>query len=148
MPDFADDDMLFQELERVLLMTHGLPDHVLEAGYAAFDWPEVDAELARIVEESSTVAVRGPGELLQLRFALDDFALELEVTATPEGQQVVGWLDEPARLELDVHHAGGSFRTQTDADGRFVLERLGRGAARIIVHRPGRQSIEVRWASQ
>ncbi|MGI5126021.1 hypothetical protein ACQEVB_04310 [Pseudonocardia sp. CA-107938] len=121
----TDDEQLFTELAELLRPRLEPPPEVLDAARLAFGWR--DAELARLVEDSlleSTAGTRagGTGPRL-LAFESGEVVVELQI----DGRRVVGQVDPPAEVELELRAGapdgpGALLATgRSDALGRFVL---------------------------
>jgi len=122
------DDELLAELAELLRPQLVPPPEVLEAGRLAFGWRDVDAELARLVHDSlvdsdgAATRAADPGPRL-LAFESGDVLVELQV----EGRRLVGQVDPPAEVELELRAGGDGgpgavlLTGRADALGRFVL---------------------------
>jgi len=121
-----DEGELLAELAALLRPQLAPPPEVLEAGRRAFGWLGADADLARLVHDSllepSGTRAGDSGPRL-LAFESGDVLVELQV----EGRRLVGQVDPPAEVEVELRAGGESgpgavlLTGRADALGRFVL---------------------------
>lgn len=133
-----EDDILMEELHGLIRRLDPVPYRLREAARGAYTWRTVDAELAElmqdsVVDEDQEVAlVRGRLGPRLLSFESPRLALEVEVTgAGQQERRLVGQLIPPARAAISIQHGGGSTRAESDELGRFVVDGLRAGPARL-----------------
>jgi hypothetical protein len=121
----SDDDLLLDELRRVIAAIDPVPESVQIAARAAIEWRTIDAELAALVSDSMVdeplLAVRGTAEPRMLTFEAAGLTIELE--AEPAGDdtlRIVGQLVPPQRAQIAVLHGDELIATHADERGRFV----------------------------
>jgi len=143
-------ELLLVELRRLINRADPVPDRVAEGARAAYTWRTVDAELAELtrdslVDEPDLHRVRGDGPRL-LSFESPRLSLELEVADLGgQGRRLVGQLVPPRAASVVVEHAGGRIETEADALGRFVVEGLRPGPARVRCQVDDGAQIETEW---
>jgi len=125
----SDDDLLLAALGEALDANRP-SDTLLEAGKAAFDWRDVDGELARLTYDSlldagAALARRATGSAARgLSFETAALTLEVEVGPSYVAGQVVP--SQAARIVLQTT-AQGDRETAVDEDGYFTIPRGARG---------------------
>jgi hypothetical protein len=125
------------ELRDLLRRVDAVPEWVLELGRAAGDMRTMDAELARLELDSlqePAGTVRAGDETRMLSFSGERLRLELEVTGASIRGQLVPEAVAVIALESGT---GEAARTESDADGRFVIQHAGSGLARLRVEAGG-----------
>ena len=124
MTDAPDDNSLEQELRRVAARLDPVPPEVVQAAIDAFSWRDIDAELAELVfdsllEADQATLVRGsPGQRL-VSFKTPELTVDVEVTSTPAGREVMGQITPPQRATVEIRHSAGVVSTDADELGRF-----------------------------
>ncbi len=126
MPDARrDDELWLAELKDALHEAVHVPRSVLEAGYSAYAWRTIDAELAELTYDSITEdpALAGArseqAPLRALTFATGSVTLELQI----EGPVVLGQVVPPRAGELLVSLQDGSSSTVAVDDlGCFTVD--------------------------
>lgn len=127
-----------------------VPQRIREAGYAAFAWRTVEADLAALAYDSSTderalVGVRGDSGPRLVTFTGEDLTVEVEVSSDGRQRRLVGQLVPPAAQSVQVHHAGDTASTVSDELGRFLLEGIVAGPVRITCAREGHRRVDTEW---
>jgi hypothetical protein len=128
----TDDDILLDELRRVLADIDPVPAPVRLAARAAIEWRTIDAELAALVSDSivdePALAMRGTAEPRMLTFETPELTIELEAEpAGPNGVRIVGQLVPPQPAQIAVRHGDDVIATRADERGRFVADGVGAG---------------------
>jgi hypothetical protein len=146
MPELDDDERWLAELAEALREAQQVPQHVLEAGYSAYAWRTIDAELAELtydsrVEDPALAGARAQeAPLLALTFASSSLTIELQV----EPPVLLGQLVPPQAGELTVTLRDGTVRTeQVDELGCFALEPIPTMPFRLELS--GRHSVSTSW---
>jgi hypothetical protein len=153
-PD-RDDAALLERLRALAGRVDPVPSRVEEGARAALTWRTIDAELMELTRDSALdrggelAQVRSAGSARLLGFDAPDLTIELEITTGPRQRlQLVGQLVPPALAEIVVEHRGGTSRTESDAFGRFMLDDVSPGPARLrcrlLGAEPGRE-ISTEW---
>jgi hypothetical protein len=136
-PDM-NDDALVEELRAAMRESDAVPDHLLEAGRAAFTWRRVDVELELLsLSYDSAIAtaapVRGPASTSDrvLVFAGDEATITLEI-----GERVLMGQIVPARADRIVleSSSGSADETEADESGFFLFSRPAGGPVRLTWH--------------
>ncbi len=118
-------------------MPADLVEHVLFAVSLA----DLDVEVCRLTEMSGLVAAgaRDDGGERSRTVTFDSDSLTIMVTLVPLDGDLVrldGWLAPPAACRVELQTPTGSSVTTADGDGRFVLDRVPRGLAKLVIRRP------------
>lgn len=148
-----EDDALLDELRGLADRFDPVPDRVRDAARAAYTWRTIDAELLELTRDSAVEraepalrATTGPRLLV---FAYEPFTIELEVTSDPERRvQLVGQIVPAVRAEIEVQQEGASRRTESDRLGRFLIDGLSPGPARLrcrFSQPSGERSLTTEW---
>jgi|SRR5215210_2672840 len=153
-PD-AEDAALLERLGALAGRVDPVPARVQEGARAAYTWRTIDAELIELTRDSALdrgdelAQVRSVGGARLLGFDAPDLTIELEVSTGARSRlQLVGQLVPPARAEIAVEHREGTSTTESDAFGRFVLQDVSRGPARMrcrLLGDGGRREIRTEW---
>jgi hypothetical protein len=145
------DDDLLDELRRVAAQTDPIPDQVLLAAAAAFDFRDPDAALAELVGDSATgigydmVRADRAGEQL-LSYELDGARAELEVTGTGDGPVLTGQFIDADAESCELETGDGDRRwIPVDEYGRFLLTEVPSGPARLRFRSPAGRAIVTPW---
>jgi hypothetical protein len=145
-------DVLELRLRRLAQTADPVPELLLESARAAFILRTVDAELAELVHDSAVdpdlVLVRGPGDdtVRMLSFEHGDVAVDLQVSETPSGRELLG-LVTGAVGDVDVEQAGGRTTVPLDDAGRFVVQGLANGPVRLHMHAVDGTAITTSWVN-
>ena len=148
-----DDLALLERLARIAAVVDPVPDEVVELGRAAFELRHADAILMTLATESLSGAdLRAAGDQGSSRlhvFEHDGVSIEVEVTVRGEFARAVGIVDEGAGGDLSGAHVSietTSSSTTVDLDGgRFTLDRVPLGLARIVLERAGSRLLVTPW---
>lgn len=143
-------ELLLAELQDLMKRLDPVPEPVNEAARIAFTWRTIDAELAELTRDSlledAPVGVRGAEGARMLSFESARLSLELEVADLGQrGRRVVGQLVPPGPASIVVDHAGGRVDTSADDLGRFVVDGLRAGPARLRCRVADGREIETEW---
>jgi hypothetical protein len=154
----GDGDALLGELRGLLARIDPMPPQLLDQVRRSFCWRTVDAELAELSFDS--LADRAPA--LAVRSAVDtqprmvgfgavvrgeDLSIEVEVSSADDGCILVGQIFPAGAPAVEVQRgAGGSIEVPVDELGRFVVDPVPRGPARLRVEHAGRV-VQTTWVS-
>jgi hypothetical protein len=123
------EDELLDRLRAAAAEADPPPEHVLVAARAAFARVGLEGELLELEFDSlvdAGAATRAGAGARLLRFGAADHAVELQlVGAGPVG--VVGQVTPATADGVELAHAGGVARADTDDLGRFTLDAIPRG---------------------
>lgn len=140
------DEHLVALLRDALSPQEPVPQAVLDAGYAAFAWRNIDIELAALTYDSTTddLALSGARSeqavLRALTFAGSSVTIEIEVTA----DALLGQVVPPQECDIVITLKGGEGRTvEVDAVGCFTVQPIPEGAFRLQVR--GDRSTATDW---
>lgn len=153
-PDAREDDALLDELRTLAARLDPIPERVQEGARAAYTWRTIDAELIALTTDSAFEHEREP-ELVRatagprvMVFESADLSIEIEVT--PDSQQhlrVVGQLIPAVRAEIEIQQGAGALTTESDELGRFMIDGLSPGPARLRCRIPaqGGRVLTTEW---
>lgn len=146
------DERLLADLGAALRAQREVPERILEIGREAFAWHDVDAELAALTYDSTSVPSSGPASvpagtraepaaLRAMTFAADRVTVELEVTA----DALVGQVVPPGPGEIEVQPRTGERRTvPVDDVGWFAIRPRPSGLFRLHV-RTADADVHTEW---
>lgn len=104
---------------------------------------QMDAEVAKLVESSFIpIDARGPvaEATEQARTIIfESSALTVMVTVSPLSRELVrvdGWLSPEGEYRVELRTPDAQHRTDSDAEGRFVVAELPRGLFRMVIRPP------------
>lgn len=150
---FADDDRLLDELGAAVRAPSEVPERIVMTGRAAFAWRTVEADLARLVHDSSahpepagmrTSGADGPDAVRRLSLANGDLLIELEIHLDAVRGQVV----PPGPGTVLLRDEAGAVRTVTiDEVGWFVARPAPAGPFQLMVRPEGRAAVVTEWIS-
>lgn len=127
-----DDDALLDLLRSALEASEPIPAGARDAAVDAFEFRDLDAALAELVEGSVSATRGGDGPLV---FAAAE--ADAEITVDRSGTDAVGQLSPPGPWEGRVESLRHGRRTfRADELGRFRVPLAG-GPVRIVVDLPG-----------
>jgi hypothetical protein len=132
MTDEADDNELEQELRRLAARLDPVPPELVQAASEALSWRDIDSELAELVSDSLLEA--GPGTLVRsssgrrfVSFKTPELTIDVEVTSTGSGRDVMGQITPPQRATVEIRHRAGVVTTDADELGCFKSASLSAG---------------------
>jgi hypothetical protein len=146
----AADRALLEELGRVAAVADPVPPWLVEASRALFTLRDLDAELARLVEDVALAGagVRSSGSDTRLvSFEAGGLAVDLQVTYVGGRVSLLGQLVPASggeRVRLDTP-AGVRAVDTADELGGFRLDGLAPGLVRLHVERPGADPVTTPW---
>lgn len=126
-----------------------VPPAAVRAGYAAFTWRTIDAELAELAEDSRLVAagsVRGTDTRL-LTFEAPSVNVVVEVTEIGDRRKLVGQLIPACSNTLRIEHPAGTTTVAVDEQGLFSAEMVPAGLARVALTTPGGGAVVTSWVT-
>jgi hypothetical protein len=156
MPDqelHPDDLELLERLGRIAAVVDPVPDAVVELGRAAFELRHADTALMRLVtgevEQAALRDANGAGASHLLIFEHDGVSIELELSRHGDFARLVGVVmtaERPydAGSQVLLETAASSTRLDLD-DGRFTVERVPLGLARIALEHEGVRVMTTPW---
>jgi hypothetical protein len=155
MSDETEDDELEYELRQAAARLDPVPSEVVQAAAEALSWRNIDAELAELVFDSllntdQATLVRSSTGRRMVSFQTPDLTIDVEVTTTASGRDVMGQITPPQRATVEIRHRSGIVSTDADEHGRFRSASLQTGPMSLRV-RPGaddpRPPIVTDWLS-
>jgi len=145
------DDILLDDLRRVLDIVEGVPPNATELAKAALTWRSLDSELAELIHDSAI-----DGHELVLRGSHDDrrvmsFAnAEVRIDVEYSNGQLVGQVvpPVPAVIELYRDESQPAATTEADEFGAFVLTDVASGPLALACRADdGRWSVRTSWTA-
>ncbi|MFT4137177.1 hypothetical protein [Microbacterium sp.] len=130
--DEALDDAIVDGLRRIFGRIDPMPPVMDDAVMLALSTVDLDAELAALVVDARE-GVRGDGRVL--RFAAEGVTLVLSVVPRAAGTvRLDGWITPAQDATVTVRHSRGTaFETDSGPAGRFALDGIPTGSARVLV---------------
>ncbi len=118
-----------------------MPEGLVDKVTFALALEQMDAEVARLVEEATLEGVRaGPEVAEQARtiiFESSTVTVMVSITPLADGHvRIDGWLSPEGEYRIELRTAGEQLRTESDATGRFVVEMAQRGIFRLVLRAP------------
>ena len=136
MNDEPEDDELEHELRRLAARLDPVPPELVQAAADAFSWRNIDAELAELVFDSllttdQAALVRGsPGRRL-VSFSTAELTIDVEVTDTASGREIMGQITPPQRATVEIRHRAGVVSADADERGCFRSAAVAAGPMRL-----------------
>lgn len=137
-PDGREDDALLEELRALAARLDPVPKRVQEGARAAYTWRTIDAELIALTgdsvfeQEREPALVRATTGPRVLVFESEHVSIEMEITSDPQQHlRVVGQLVPAVQAEIEIQQGAGTLSTESDELGRFLIEGLSPGPARL-----------------
>jgi hypothetical protein len=124
MSDESEDDELEYELRQAAARLDPVPPELVQAAAEAFSWRNIDAELAELVFDSllntdqAALVRSSPGRRL-VSFQTPELTIDVEVTTTAAGRDVMGQITPPQRAAVEIRHRAGVVSTDADERGSF-----------------------------
>lgn len=144
------DEALVAELRTAVAKFDPVPAQVLAAAYGAFEFRDLDGQLAALIRDSANetaelAGVRGAlGRLLT--FALGERYVEVEVTADGDHRIATGYVVPADAGAVTAESSSGRVDGEVDAQGRFRLVGLTRGPMRLRFEVGGRPALLTPWS--
>ena len=147
----AEDIRLLAELREMFDVVDPVPPSAVAAGYAAFTWRTIDAELAELCEDSlladsAAGGVRGADTRL-LTFEAPSVNVVVEVTDVGERRKLVGQVIPALAGEIRIEHPAGTTTVAVDEQGLFSADTVPCGPARIAMTVPGGGAVVTSWVT-
>lgn len=124
MSDESDDDELEHELRHLAARLDPVPPELVQSAAEAFSWRNIDAELAELVFDSllntdQAALVRSSSGRRLVSFQTPELTIDVEVTTTASGRDVMGQITPPQRATVEIRHRAGVVSTDADERGCF-----------------------------
>lgn len=154
-PDEPDDNELEQELRRLAARLDPVPPELVEAAAEALSWRDIDTELAELVFDSLLDAgqgapVRGSADRRLVSFQTPGLTIDVEVTSTASGREVLGQITPAQRATVEIRHRAGIVTTDADELGCFRSASLQTGPMSLRLRpadRGPRPAVVTDWLS-
>jgi hypothetical protein len=150
--DLSDEELL-ERLGVISRIVDPVPPEVAERSRIAFEFRDLESQLAALVSDSSEdlAAVRGHvrGELI-LEFSVGELSIDVEITRLGVQRSVIGQvrgvaLGPGASIAAEWSSDAASHRAPVDEQGRFFLSDLPAGRFRLRLERTGEPSVLTEW---
>lgn len=127
-----------------------VPDSVTAAARSAFAWCDMDAQLARLIDEAQLVGaeVRAHGEARLLTFEAPGMTVAIEATEINGARKLIGQLvpSGPHHVALETAaQSGQQLTAPVDHLGRFTLSSVPAGLIRLRCTLPGGTQVVTEW---
>jgi len=134
----VDSDIQYADLAAMWQAHDPAPPGLAERALVAIEMEDLDAEyeLLHVVEHSRTLAgTRGDSpETLTIVFSGNDCSVMMRISPLDgDGRRVDGWVSPPRPVQVSLKQQDGTFRSTSDAKGRFEIARMPHGLARAIL---------------
>ncbi|HZE40720.1 MAG TPA: hypothetical protein VE172_18105 [Stackebrandtia sp.] len=118
-----------------------IPDGLTERVRFAMALEHMDAEVARLVENSALASVRSTLQTAEQARTIifESSALTVMVSVSQVNDDVVrvdGWLSPEGEYRVELRTPDAQHRTVADPMGRFVVHELPRGIFRMVIRAP------------
>jgi hypothetical protein len=142
------DSELIDRLGRILNETDPVPADVSEFAKAAFDWRNIDGELASMEFDSSTEdvpsGVRSTATARMISFEAGEWTIDIEYDE--HSRRLIGQVSPGTKCVIELHFAGGAIGLETDDLGRFDFDEVLPGPVSLVVRTPGNlHVIKTEW---
>ena len=138
----ADDVDLLERLGRLWQEHDPVPAGLAARIEFALTLDALETELATLtqVELAPTGSRSGDTETARtVTFSSETLDAMVTLTDAPDGTvRVDGWIAPAAAMRVEVLLDGSTLEVEADEDGRFVLEPVPRGLAKLALHPAGR----------
>lgn len=139
------DEAVLRELREVVGRLDPCPATLAEQVKFALTVQALQAEVAELTAQPELVSRSfgdDPAEATTVTFSTDSLSIMVSVVpTTAERARIDGWLTcGRADVQLDTDD-GQELHVQADADGRFVIEGVPRGGARMLVRGEGARPV-------
>ena len=143
-----EDQELIDRLGEILNEVDPVPADVSEFAKAAFDWRNIDGELASMEFDSSTEdvpsGVRSTATARMLSFEAGEWTIDIEYNE--HTQRLIGQVNTDQRCTIELHFAGGALGVFSDELGRFDFDDVLPGPVSLVVRTPGNlHVIKTEW---
>jgi hypothetical protein len=118
------------------------PESLIDRIRLALDLADIDVEMLTLVETMQLASARGDEQLRRITFSNDGLTVMISVDSNPDGTlRLDGWLAPAAACQIELRTAAGRVTVTSDDDGRFMMDRVPRGLAQMVVrqHESGRE---------
>lgn len=145
LPLDADDEALLRDLSEVVRRLDPCPASLAERVKFTLTVQALHAEVAELTAQPALVSRAlgdDPAEASTVTFSTDSLSIMVSVAPSGAGHaRIDGWLTcGTADVRLDTD-AGDEMHVQADHDGRFVIEEVPRGGARLLVSHEGARPV-------
>lgn len=112
-----------------------MPPGLVERSLFALALEDIDTGLVRVAAERDLepVGTRGEEEARVITFESESVTVMIRISPQDGVLRIDGWLVPPEPRPVDLRTAGGTLTAYADEQGRFVLEPVLPGLARLAV---------------
>ena len=136
----AYDDAVFAAVAQLYAEADPVPAGLVDRIQFAISLEDLDSEVMRLTGEvlvDSAMARSGPSDVDEVRsITFDCASLSIMISVTVADDDTVridGWLAPPGPHRVEIRTVTGTLSTAADEHGRFVVERVERGLAQLVV---------------
>ncbi|HEV2346821.1 MAG TPA: hypothetical protein VGS97_22155 [Actinocrinis sp.] len=146
----VEDAKLLRRVGAMLDHLDPVPDAVRAAARSAFAWCDMDARLARLIDEELLVgsATRAHGEAKLLTFEAPGMTVAIEATEINGARKLIGQLvpSGPHHVALETAaQSGQQLTAPVDHLGRFTLTSVPAGLIRLRCTLPDGAQVVTEW---
>lgn len=132
-PD-GEDRGLLDEVRRLWVAADPVPPTLADRIRFAVRLATLESELTAMPTQLEVASVRGDETTRVITFERDGLTILVNVTSGEAGTlRVDGWLAPPACHEVELLTTAGVLTARCDCDGRFAIEQVQPGMARLAV---------------
>ena len=147
MNDARNDEQLIAKLRSGLAEGDPAPTDVAEFARAVYSWRLIDAELAELTFDSvtdETAGVRSTMAARMISFEAGRWTIDIEYNEITG--RLLGQVEPPGRVMVELHYAGGAIGIDTDELGRFDFDDILPGPISLVIRAPGDiEVIKTEW---
>ncbi|GAB2690580.1 carboxypeptidase regulatory-like domain-containing protein [Thalassiella azotivora] len=132
-----DDDTLLDTLRRSWQESDPVPEHLAVRSVFAVRLLDLDAEVARLVEDELAGAGSRAEECARtITFSSENLTATITVSeSSTGGSRIDGWLAPAAALRVELRRPDEeATEVRADEDGRFVLDGVPSGLVQLVFH--------------
>jgi hypothetical protein len=95
---------------------------------------DLEAEVARLAAEDSSLAARGAEQSRTVTFDSDSLTIMIRIDSNRDGTaRIDGWLAPAQCREIEMQTISDTLRITSDDQGRFAFASVPRGTARLVI---------------
>ena len=146
----VEDAKLLRRISAMFDHLDPVPDAVTAAAKAAFGWRDLDAQLARLIDEEQLVgaSTRAHGEHRLLTFEAPGVTVAIEATEINGARKLIGQLVPSGADHVALETAaqtGQQLTAPVDHLGRFTLSSVPAGLVRLRCTLPDGAQVVTEW---
>jgi hypothetical protein len=134
----APDDRLLDEVRQLWVEADPVPPALPDRIRFAVRLATLESELTSMPAQLEVAGIRGDETTRVITFERNGLTILVNVTGGETGTlRVDGWLAPPACHEVELLTTAGVLTARCDCDGRFAIEQVQPGMARLAVRPAG-----------